>query len=134
MQIKEGSDVVLRFLDGRAERCSLSKEFEPGIDAVEVILEDGTTCSVKLGELKAVFFLKDPRRRKLEMELGVSPEETPAGANARVEFLDGEIIHGRVERYSVADRGFFLHPAATETNNEKIFVVASALRTLAIEA
>lgn len=130
--MQEGSDVVLRYLDGRAERCGLPQGFEPGMDAVEVILEDGTACSVPLDELKAVFFLKNPRR-KLEIELGVTQLEKRTGANAKVEFLDGEVIHGRVERYCVADRGFFLHPVATETNNEKIFVVASALRTLDIE-
>jgi len=125
--------VVLRYCDGRAVPCRLAGGFRPGNEVVEAILEDGGRASVPLTELKAVFFLKDPKRRRVEMELDTAPGEEHRGARARVEFADGEIIHGRVEQYSIADRGFFLYPAARESNNEKIFVVASALTSLVIE-
>ncbi len=125
--------VVLRYCDGRAIPCRLAEGFTPGNEVVEALLDDETRASVPLEELKAVFFLKDPRRRRVEMELDMGPEAEGPGARARVEFTDGEIIHGRVEQYSIADRGFFLYPAARESNNEKIFVVASALTSLVIE-
>ncbi len=125
--------VVLRYRDGRVIPCRLAEGFTPGNEVVEALLDDGTRASVPLEELKAVFFLKDPRRRRVEMELDLDHEAEGPGARARVEFTDGEIIHGRVEQYSIADRGFFLYPAARESNNEKIFVVASALTSLVIE-
>ncbi len=125
--------VVLRFRDGRAVPCRLVEGFTPGAEALEAVLEDGTRLTVALDELKAVFFLKDPKRRRVEMELDGPAPEVPPGAPARVEFQDGEIIHGRVEQYSIADRGFFLYPVARESNNERIFVVATALTSLVIE-
>jgi len=127
------SQVVLRYRDGRAVRCALTEEFNPGSDSIQIMVEDRIGCSASLDEIKAVFFLKDPRRRSAEIELGLRGGDVPTGAKARVEFFDGEIVHGRVGRYSVADKGFFLYPIAVDSNNEKIFVVASALRTLSIE-
>ena len=52
---------------------------------------------------------------------------------AKVEFFDGEIIRGRVTQYTVADAGFFLFPTALESNNDRIFVVATALDTVSID-
>jgi len=124
--------MVLRYRDGGTVHCTLASGFAPGADAVEVILEDGSRLTVPLEDLKAVFFLKNPKQRALEMELGLPAGDAPAGTEARVEFFDGEIIHGRIDHYAVADRGFFLYPSSLDTNNERIFVVASALRTLAI--
>ena len=45
----------------------------------------------------------------------------PQGAPARVEFFDGEIIHGLVQEYRMEDSGFFLYPTSPESNNEKVF-------------
>jgi len=80
-----------------------------------------------------VFFLKDPRQRELDIHGGEHAEKEPGMASARVEFFDGEIIRGRVKNYSVANHGFFLYPTVVDSNNARIFVVASALTTLAIE-
>jgi hypothetical protein len=124
--------VVLRFRDGHAQRCTLQGDFRPkDEDQIEAVTADGTEIVVPLTDLKAVFFLKNPRRRQLELD---GPSQTPVGsAMAQVEFFDGEVIHGRVKDYSVANKGFFLYPTAPDSNNERIFVVASALTTLAIE-
>jgi hypothetical protein len=110
----------------------LQGDFRPkDEDQIEAVTTDGTEIAVPLADLKAVFFLKNPRRRQLELD---STAQTPAGsAMAQVEFFDGEVINGRVKDYSVANKGFFLYPTAPDSNNERIFVVASALTTLAIE-
>ncbi len=126
--------LVLRYRDGHAVRCTLQGEFTPkDDDVIEVSTVEGDDIEVPLSELKAVFFLKDPRRRGVEMELGQPSQPPPGTAPARVEFFDGEIVHGRVQNYSVANRGFFLYPTSMESNNERIFVMAAALSTLAIE-
>lgn len=125
--------VVLRFRDGGVVHGRLVEPFEPGDRTVEAVTGEGARNSVPLDELKAIFFLKDPKRRVLEMEYGVKSGEEPPGAPARVVFQDGEIIHGRVVIYSMSDGGFFLYPTGKDSNNEKIFVVASALASLAIE-
>jgi len=125
--------VVLRFRDGTVVRGRLVHPFEPGDRAVEAVTEDGKRLSSALDDLKAVFFLKDPKKRRYQVEFGGEKEEEQLGAPARVVFQDGEIIHGQVATYSMADGGFFLYPMNKDSNNEKIFVVAGALTSLAIE-
>jgi hypothetical protein len=133
MATGERRSVVLRYRDGHALHCVLTKEFAPTEDAIQAETSDGEAIRVEVDALKAVFFLKDPLRRDLEMQLGESPAEKAAGAMARIEFFDGEVILGRLESYSVEDSGFFLYPTSIDSNNERIFVVARALRTLSIE-
>ena len=124
--------VVLRFRDGTVVRGRLAGPFDPGDRTVEAVAEDGSRLSVSLDDLKAVFFLKDPKKRRYEMEFGVTEEER-IGAPARVVFQDGEIMRGQIEMYSMADGGFFLYPSNRDSNNEKVFVIAGALTSLAIE-
>ena len=124
--------VVLRYRDGRTERCSL-EQFSPRAASIDVTTCDGDVRKVPVDELKAVFFVKDPKRRNAEMELGVTSSDIPKGAMTRVEFFDGEIIRGWVQHYAMGNSGFFLYPTAVESNNERVFVVARALNTVDIE-
>lgn len=125
--------VVLRYRDGHALRCNLTTEFSPEDHALEAETAEGDAVKVGVGDLKAVFFLKDQARRDAELQIGRSSDEDRKGAIATVEFIDGEVVRGRMESYSVADSGFFLYPVSVESNNERVFVVAQALRTLSIE-
>ncbi len=128
-----GNEVVLRFRDGNLTRCSLTREFTPLDYAVEAVTDEGETIKASISDLKAVFFLKNPRRREAEMQLGTMVVEPPAGAPTRVEFFDGEIIHGVVQEYRMEESGFFLYPTSPESNNEKVFVVARSINTLSLE-
>jgi len=125
--------VVLRYRDGHALRCDLTKEFAPADRLVEATSTDGDRVHVAIDDLKAVFFLKEQARRDAEMHLGRSSDEGRGGAVATVEFFDGEVIRGRMESYSVADSGFYLYPVSVDSNNRRIFVVAKSLRTLSID-
>lgn len=133
MEETERSTVVLRYRDGHALRCNLLQEFEPSDHVVVAETSDGEEIKVDVDALKAVFFLKDPLRREYEVQIGRPAGGPAGGAPARVEFTDGEVIHGRMASYRVDDNGFFLYPASLDSNNERIFVVARALRTLSIE-
>ena len=133
MGTPERGSVVLRYRDGHALHCVLTRDFAPSEDVIEAETSDGDSIKVEVDALKAVFFIKDPLRRDLEMQLGESSGKPPGGATARIEFFDGEVIQGRMESYSVDDSGFFLYPTSIDSNNERIFVVARALRTLSIE-
>jgi hypothetical protein len=128
-----GHEVVLRFRDGHLTRCVLTREFTPLDFAVEAESDDGETIQINISDLKAIFFLKDPSRRGGEMQVGARVVEPPAGAPARVEFFDGEIVHGHVQEYRMENSGFFLYPTSPESNNEMIFVVARAINTLSLE-
>jgi hypothetical protein len=133
MARSKGHEIVLRYRDGNLSRCVLAREFTPLDFAVEAECASGELLRVNISDLKAVFFLKDPRRRQAEMELGTMADQPPAGAPARVEFFDGEIIHGVVHEYRMEDSGFFLYPTSPESNNELVFVVARAINTLSLE-
>jgi len=131
---ESGCEVVLRYRDGSTTRGRLKREFSPGDRSVEIIAGDGEQVLADLESLKAVFFIKDPRQRDLEVQISDMEVFRPvAGAAARVEFFDGEVVHGRVEQYAVDEHGFFLFPSSPESNNERIFVVVQALKTLYVE-
>jgi hypothetical protein len=127
------SEVVLRFRDGHLTRAVLTRDFTPLDFAVEAESDEGEKLQVNISELKAVFFLKDPSRREAELQIGAVVGEPPQGAPARVEFFDGEMIHGIVQEYRMEDSGFFLYPTSPESNNEKVFVVARSINTLSLE-
>lgn len=133
-EVESTQVLVLHFRDGHTARCTLTNDFSPSRPVLVVEDADGIVRDVDVDELKAVFFLKERRRREADMRLGSSSAEPPHGAQARVEFFDGEIIKGLVQHYSVANKGFFLYPTAPESNNERIFVVASALTMVDIES
>jgi len=129
-----GHDVVLHFRDGSTCRGQLLREFSPGDHFVEIRTDDGDDLRIEFEGLKAVFFIKDPGRRDIDVQISsMDFLKNAVGASARVEFFDGEVIHGRVAQYSVQEHGFFLFPTAPESNNERIFVVVQALKTLYVE-
>jgi hypothetical protein len=84
---------------------------------------------VRLAELKALFFVK---------EFAGNPgykEQTPAhaaqpGAKVEVTFSDGETRIGFTETLSSGSLGFFLTPADPNSNNERVFVIASNVRSI----
>ena len=44
----------------------------------------------------------------------------------RVDFLDGEVMYGMTHGYAPNRKGFFVFPADTHTNNQRVFVVREA--------
>jgi len=133
MEGTTGNEVVLRYRDGHLTRCVLTREFTPLDFAVEAETHNGEAIQVNISDLKAVFFLKDPGRRKAELQIGTAPGDSKSGAPAQVEFFDGEIVHGLVQEYRMENSGFFLYPISPESNNEMVFVVARAINTLSLE-
>jgi hypothetical protein len=133
MEGSNNHEVVLRFRDGHLTRAVLTRDFTPLDSAVEARSEDGDKLQINISDLKAVFFIKDPSRREAEMQIGAVVADPPQGAPARVEFFDGEIIHGVVQEISMEDSGFFLYPTSPESNNERVFVVARSIKTLSLD-
>jgi hypothetical protein len=133
METPVDGQVVLHFRDGVTDRCRLAAEFSPRDLEIEVEDADRRRRRVRVGDLKAVFFLKEPRQRQMDLESDGSDAGNDSAAIARVEFFDGEIIRGRVSHYSVENSGFWLYPSAPESNNARIFVVARSLQTVSLE-
>ena len=89
----------------------------------------GRVVSVRTEELKALFFVKtfngnpDYRERKKFIE-----GDPCYGLKAEVRFADGEVLQGSTIGYDPEQPGFFLIPPDLEGNNDKIFVVSSAVK------
>ena len=127
--------VVLRFTDGRMEKCLISPYFSHSLRVIQIIREDRSVITQSIDELKAVFFVRDlegkdhPRNNWSK----VDPEAIRAGKTVVITFADGEKIRGRVLTDTGQGAGFFLYPTEPDSNNEKIFVVRGATTGVEIE-
>lgn len=132
--------VVAHFVDGRLLK-GYTHDFTPARDMFHLtsqLEEDfGTTYDVNISDLKAVFFVKT-----LKGNLGYKEkkqyDEVDAsrlrGMRIRIEFNDGEIIRGISLGYSKSKKGFFIVPVDPRSNNERIYVIAAAVRDVKIAA
>ena len=140
----EPDKVVVRFKDGRILKGRV-KDFDP--DAVQFILmqqENGDDLQLPIDELKALFFvhsLEGDREHRERKVFGISKN---LGHKIYIKFLDGESMLGFVKgdvpwekgfyRSSPGNssNGFFMAPVDGESNNIKIFVIASAIRDISV--
>jgi hypothetical protein len=123
--------IVARYQDGRILR-GFTGDFLPAKPNFHLTPADAPQQSkpveVRVAELKAIFFVKDlvgrshphPRRKEFD------PGKPVVGRKIRVVFIDQEILVGTTQGYDPSRPGFFVIPADTETNDERIFVVTTA--------
>ena len=122
--------VVARFVDGRVVKGSTS-DFSPAKDTFHVVPNDcgQKPVQVLVRQLKAVFFVRDlagnPRHEeRKEFDLA----KPPTGRKIKVEFKDGELLVGTTQGYQPERSGFFLVPADATANNERCYILASAVK------
>ena len=132
--------VVAHYNDGRLLK-GFTHDFTPARDSFHVTsqLEDdfGTTYEVMLSDLKAVFFVKTWKGSLVYKEKKRFDETDTShlrGLKIKVVFKDGETIRGVSLGYSKAKKGFFVIPLDTKSNNERVYVVAAAVRDVKIAA
>ena len=82
---------------------------------------------VPLARLKAVFFVREFGGDPDYIEQKVF-ESAGHGRRIEVTLLDGEVLVGTTLNYGAGGTGFFIVPADPRANNERVFVVASAVR------
>ena len=124
--------VVAHFNDGRlfkgythdfiADKASfhLNQGSEPGHDAIH---------DVKVSDLKALFFVKTSEGNKEHEEKKKFEEvdsKTLHGIKIKVIFKDGEVLRGLSLGYNKAKQGFFIVPLDPQSNNDRIYIVASS--------
>ena len=127
--------VVLRFNDGRMEKCYVSPYLSHSLRVVQIIRDDRSVVTQPINALKAIFFVKDLDGKDHPQEhwSAEGPGSPRAGRTVVVTFLDGEKIRGRVLGDIAQGAGFFLYPSEPDSNNEKVFVVRSATSGVDIE-
>jgi len=88
---------------------------------------------IKFSSLKAVFFVKDfvgnknyKKVRTFDVELKITPSQRKLIVN----FLDGECLYGTTYNYGRYKEGFFVFPLDPKDNNERIFVVHKAVKSV----
>jgi hypothetical protein len=118
--------VVARFKDGTFKKGTTS-DFFPNKSDFHLTSTDGSTVEINIEQLKAIFYVKDFTGDK---DRNDTYEDTVPGGGRKieVEFFDGEMMIGFSQGYSANRPGFFVIPADTKNNNERIFVISSATK------
>ena len=121
--------VVVHFADGRILK-GFALDFFPNKTSFHLEREaSGESIEVEIANLKGVFFVKTFRgdasatRRK-------DVERAGMGRKIRIEFQDGETMVGYTSGYTPARTGFFAFPVDPDDNNEKVFVITAATRSV----
>ena len=104
-------------------------DFMPNKACFHLNSQNETVETIQVEALKAVFFVKDVEGDK---DYNETYQDVIQGGGKRiqVEFNDGETIVGYVLGYSPDRQGFNLTPADLNSNNERIFVVTSATKSV----
>lgn len=133
--------VIMRCLDGRIVKgfighFSVSDEF--------VALEDESSEMHRFGvdQLKAIFFVKTFEGKPEYSEKKTFRDPVSLGKRVFVKFKDGESMAGYIEGGVPWEKGFFLEPQKGpgfflipvdhDSNNIKVFVVASSVRDVTV--
>ncbi len=123
--------IVVRYRDGRILK-GYTQNFFPNKPVFHInrlgAPGSGDLVEVKVGDLKAVFFVRDfagnpqynERKRPLD-------GEKISGRMIEVTFRDGEILTGTTTGYDPNRPGFFLFPVDPKANNMKVYVVSGGI-------
>jgi hypothetical protein len=102
-------------------------------NAVEILRPDGTLALLPYDEVKSVCFVKD---FEAESEPGKIFMTRPKleGVWVRMLFRDGEVLDGILPNNLLAwdIMGFTVTPPEPDSNNQRVFVPRSALKTIQI--
>lgn len=126
----------MRCLDGRVIRGHID-DFSASDERVTVEDESSARREIGVGELKAIFFVRTFEGNKSYAEKKSFLDQVSLGKRVFVKFKDGECMNGYIEGGVPWKRGFFLEPKKgpgffllpvdNESNNIKVFVVASSV-------
>ena len=118
--------VVARFKDGTMMKGTTA-DFFPNKNMFHLIVTNGETLTVNTDQLKAIFFVKDFEGDKERKE--IYGDNIPGGGRkVQITFNDGETLTGFSQGYTPDRPGFFVVPADTKSNNERIFIITSATK------
>ena len=123
------SKVVAHFRDGRIIKGT-TNNFAPLKDRFHLQGADGKGFEVLLTELKALFFVKNLVGDRTYKERKEFDPTRQLGRKIRCEFADGEVVTGYCQGYDSKRLGFFVIPADVRSNNERVFVINSATKTV----
>jgi hypothetical protein len=124
--------VVARYVDGRLLK-GISMDVDPNRPSFHVRPPDGSSVSVDLADLKALFFVRTLEGDSTRAE---KKEADPADPRARgstlvsLRFADGEEMVGWTIRFPPNRPYFFIVPVDTTSNNIRILVNRAAVTSM----
>jgi hypothetical protein len=130
----EPTKVVVKYVNGKVIK-GFMQNFSPNKDRFHLLPADhpsGESIEVHVKQLKAIFVVRDfmgnpqyDERKKYE------EGENPSGVKLEVAFTDGEVMVGSTALgYDPKRLGNFIVPADPKSNNIRVFVVSSAVKSV----
>ena len=126
----ELNKIVIHFKDGSILKGNTSDFFQ-NKKSFHINLLDGKIEEIDVERLKAIFFVKDLKGDNHYI-YEYDGDVAGGGKKIAVDFSDGETIIGYVLGYSPQRQGFMLTPADSKGNNERIFIVNSATKSVIV--
>jgi len=140
----KGEKVVARFRDGRLVKGYID-DFSVNSDTI--VINDLNTHQqhhIPINDLKAVYFVKTFKGVSGYVEKKTYGIRKHTGRKVFIKFSDKESLVGFIEgevpwdkgfsleKLGKNTKGFFLTPVDGDSNNEKVFVVGSAIQDVTI--
>lgn len=129
-KITEANRVVIHYKSGNVAK-GMIHDFVPEKSKFHLVHRDGKIEDIEVESLKAVFFVKSYEGKKDYQEskgFGKIDPITFRGMKIKITFFDNEVIYGATMGYNKTRKGFFIFPADPDSNNIRIYVVASAVK------
>ena len=120
--------VVARFVDGRVLKGTI-RDFAPNKVMFHLQPSEMGVAPLKIpvGALKALFFVRDYEGNPDRKDRQDFDDAPGTGRRLVVHFKDGEKIAGTTNSFAPDNPGFFMTPADPAANNERVFVIRSAV-------
>ncbi len=122
------NNVVVRSKDGTLMKGKTS-DFSPNRDRFHLEMLNGEVVDLDIEHLKAIFFVRDLEGNKDHND-DYSDVIAGGGRKIQVKFYDGELLTGYSLSYAPDRHGFFVTPADMQSNNERIFLINSAVEKI----
>lgn len=132
MEIK--NSVVVRYRNGRMLK-GFTYDFTPNKELFHVAEpnDDRKVTEVSTSDLKAVFYVKTfqgDKNHSGPKDFSKESLKATPGVKLKVTFADGEILYGTTNGYQPGRKGFFLMPADKACNNERVYVLSEATKSI----
>jgi len=128
--------IVVKYQNGEIIK-GWTADFRPDKDFFHLYplkeYSDEDVMEIQLSSLKAVFFVKDfigNKDYKKVRTFKDQPGVIPSQRKIVVFFKDGENLYGTSHSYGPNRKGFFVYPIDPKDNNERIFVLNSAVESI----
>ena len=129
--MERGNKVIAHHTDGSLTRGT-ALDFYPDQQVFHIAETNGDIHEVSMGDLKALFFVKDLNGDSGYHERKGFFTKHAQGKKIMVEFNDGEVIFGYTLSYTQRGLGFFMFPGDPACNNNKVFVIHSATKRIKV--